>query len=94
LFALLAGPECPVVAGRRGALSSVFLSHQDTSKESNVSKYALKDLIELWEAEKISLEQAIGQILLWLQELQQQIYDLEKRGARGERQEAGGEGGE
>ena len=66
-----------------------------------MSKYSLKDLIKLWKAEKISQEQAIGQILLWLQGLQQQIYKLEKQrqppersgrgGARGKGQEAGGE---
>jgi hypothetical protein len=55
-----------------------------------MSRYPLQELIELWKVERISQEQATGQILLWLQELQQQIYELERRGARGVERGAGG----
>ena len=53
--------------------------------------HSIEELIKLWETERITQERVIGQILLLLQGLQQQIYELERRGARGEGREARGE---
>jgi hypothetical protein len=50
-----------------------------------MSAHSIKELIKLWAAERITQERIIGQILLLLQGLQQQIYELEKRVARSER---------
>jgi len=62
--------------------------------------HSIEELLRLWETERITQERVIGQILLLLQGLQQQIYELERRVARGddsprstaagERQGAGG----
>jgi len=44
-------------------------------KKRNV--YALPDLIKRWEREELTVEQAIGQILLWLDDLGERIQRLE-----------------
>lgn len=44
-----------------------------------MSNYKLDDLINLWEREKLTSEQAIGQILLTLRSLSEQIRELERR---------------
>ncbi len=44
-----------------------------------MSAYPLKDVIKLWGAEKLTQEQAIGQILLLLQGLQKRLDELERR---------------
>lgn len=44
-----------------------------------MSTYDLQDLIHLWETERITLEQALGQILLHLQALLERLEALEQR---------------
>jgi chromosome segregation ATPase len=41
--------------------------------------YGLDGVIKAWEQEQLTTEQAIGQILLLLQELQERIRSLEQR---------------
>jgi len=41
--------------------------------------YSLEELIRLWRQEKLTPEQAIGQILLLLRELQRRLQELEQR---------------
>jgi hypothetical protein len=50
-----------------------------------MSAHSIEELIKLWETERITQERITGQILLVLRGLQQQIYELERRVARGER---------
>lgn len=44
-----------------------------------MSNYNLDELITLWEREKLTTEQAVGQILLILSSLSQRIRELERR---------------
>jgi hypothetical protein len=44
-----------------------------------MGNYNLDELITLWEREKLTTEQAVGQILLMLRALSEQIRDLERR---------------
>jgi hypothetical protein len=44
-----------------------------------MGSYNLEDLITLWEREKLTTEQAIGQIILVLQALSERIRELERR---------------
>jgi hypothetical protein len=44
-----------------------------------MSAYPIKEIIKLWKAGKITQEQAIGQILLLLQEAQKRLDELENR---------------
>jgi len=41
--------------------------------------YGLKSVIQAWEQEQLTAEQAIGQILLLLQELEEQLCIIERR---------------
>ncbi|HMQ52975.1 MAG TPA: hypothetical protein PKE64_08125 [Anaerolineae bacterium] len=41
-----------------------------------MKKYELKELILRWQREELTSEQAIGQILLWLEELAEAISQL------------------
>ncbi len=41
--------------------------------------YGLEGVIIAWEQGKLTTEQAIGQILLLLQELREQIHSMERR---------------
>jgi flagellar biosynthesis chaperone FliJ len=41
--------------------------------------YRLEQVIQMWETEKLTTEQAIGQILLHLQTLAQQVRELEHK---------------
>ena len=41
------------------------------------NQYPLKELVKRWEREELTVEQAIGQILLWLDDLSEQIAQLE-----------------
>lgn len=43
-----------------------------------MSAYKLEELIRLWTAEKVSVEQAIGQILLLIQERDGRLRELER----------------
>jgi hypothetical protein len=65
-----------------------------------MSAYKLEELIRLWTAEKVSVEQAIGQILLLIKERDGRLRELERRirtlrqaldggGGRGTRQASG-----
>ncbi len=54
------------------------------------SRYTLKELISMWARERISQEQAIGQILLQLEHLAQRLEAVERqvnrtRGTEGSR---------
>ena len=40
-------------------------------------KYTLPELIKLWEREELTVEQAIGQTLLWLTALSDRVTRLE-----------------
>jgi hypothetical protein len=42
-----------------------------------MKRYAIADLIQKWEREELTLEQAIGQILLWLDFLSKRMAKLE-----------------
>jgi len=44
-----------------------------------MSNYNLDELINLWEREKLTTEQAVGQMLLMLRSLSEQIRELERR---------------
>ena len=44
-----------------------------------MGSYNLDELITLWERDKLTTEQAVGQILLKLRSLSQQIRELERR---------------
>lgn len=44
-----------------------------------MGSYNLDELITLWERDKLTTEQAVGQILLMLRSLSQQIRDMERR---------------
>lgn len=47
-------------------------------KETSVmKKYPLEDLVKRWEREDLTLEQAVGQILLWLLNLAERVTKLE-----------------
>ena len=41
--------------------------------------YGLEGVIRAWEQEQLTSEQAIGQILLLLQELEERLRDIERR---------------
>jgi hypothetical protein len=42
-----------------------------------MKKYSLSELLKLWELEELTIEQAVGQILLWLITLAERIAKLE-----------------
>jgi hypothetical protein len=42
-----------------------------------VKKYPITELIKKWEREEITVEQAIGQLLLWLATLVERLAKLE-----------------
>jgi hypothetical protein len=42
-----------------------------------MKRYTLQELVKLWEREEITLEQAVGQILLWLVALAERVTKLE-----------------
>jgi hypothetical protein len=44
-----------------------------------MGSYNLDELITLWEREKLTTEQAVGQILLILRSLSQRVHELERR---------------
>ena len=44
-----------------------------------MGKYNLDELITLWEREKLTTEQAVGQILLVLRALNERIHELERQ---------------
>lgn len=44
-----------------------------------MKKYELTDLIKRWEREEMTVEQAVGQILLWLNTLSERVTKLENR---------------
>ena len=44
-----------------------------------MGSYNLDELITLWEREKLTSEQAIGQMLLLMQSLNRRIRELERR---------------
>jgi hypothetical protein len=41
--------------------------------------YGLESVIQLWEREQLTTEQAVGQILLLLQEFEERLHRLEQR---------------
>lgn len=52
--------------------------------------YPLEELVHKWGRSELTVEQAIGQILLQLQRLERRIVTLERGGTRGETETAGG----
>ncbi len=52
-----------------------------------MSAHPLKDVIKLWEVEKLTQEQVIGQILLLLQEIHERLGELERRQSASRRAE-------
>jgi hypothetical protein len=50
-----------------------------------MGNYNLDELITLWEREKLTTEQAVGQILLMLRELSDRIGELERHRWRREK---------
>jgi hypothetical protein len=47
-------------------------------EEWKMGSYSLDELVTLWEREKLTTEQAIGQILLILRSLTERVRDLER----------------
>ncbi len=43
------------------------------------NKYPLTDLVKRWEREELTVEQAVGQILLWLIFISKQIARIEAK---------------
>jgi len=41
--------------------------------------YGLKNVIRAWEQEKLTTEQAVGQVLLLLQEIEERLCAIERR---------------
>ena len=44
-----------------------------------MSQYNLQQFIKLWAQERLTVEQAVGQLLLHIQELSERVGKLEKR---------------
>lgn len=44
-----------------------------------MKKYDLTDLIKRWEREELTVEQAVGQILLWVGALSERVTKLEAK---------------
>jgi len=44
-----------------------------------MKRYALPELIKRWEREEVTIEQTVGQILLWLERLSAQLEKLERK---------------
>ena len=44
-----------------------------------MGSYSLDELITLWEREKLTTEQAVGQILLVLRSMSERVRELERR---------------
>ena len=42
------------------------------------SQYPLSDLMKRWAREELTVEQAIGQMLLWLTDLSERLVNLER----------------
>lgn len=55
------------------------------------SRYTLKELISLWARERISQEQAIGQILLQLEHVSHRLAAVEKKMNQNRRLADGGD---
>ncbi len=53
-----------------------------------MSNYNLDELITRWEHEKVSTEQAVGQVLLLLRSLDERVEELERWRRRQEKGEA------
>lgn len=47
-----------------------------------MKKYPLSELAKRWEREDLTVEQAIGQILLWLASLSERVDKLEATGQK------------
>ncbi len=47
-----------------------------------MSRYPIEELVKMWATEKITIEQAIGQIILQLQELTRRVLELERANRR------------
>ena len=54
-------------------------SQAHNSEEEQMGSYNLDELIVLWEREKLTTEQTVGQILMTLRSLHQRIRELERR---------------
>jgi hypothetical protein len=50
-----------------------------------MSAYDLNRLIQLWTADNLSTEQAVGQILLQIQALSERVNELERKMERGQK---------
>jgi len=57
-----------------------------------MSTYGLERVIHMWSVDKLTAEQAIGQILLLMQEMEERVKELERR-ADAQRVRGTGEGG-
>ncbi len=42
------------------------------------NKYNLDELLKRWEREELTLEQAIGQLFLWVSDLAERVQQLER----------------
>jgi hypothetical protein len=62
---------------RRGARLAGFLVPPSRAfrKEPKVSNYTIEELIARWKREELTIEQAIGQILLLLKEQDQRLRE-------------------
>jgi len=65
----------------RGPLSDTATDHglrTTDTKERTVSHYTIDELIELWRREKLTAEQAIGQILQVLRAQEQRLREVRR----------------
>lgn len=54
-----------------------------------MKKYDLPELVKRWEREELTVEQAVGQIMLWLNTLSERITQLESNRRKGQRPKSG-----
>ncbi len=62
------------VVGRAAAVGATLESREDV-----MGTYGLQEVIRRWERGKLTTEQAIGQILLLILELEWQVQELERQ---------------
>ena len=67
----------PIIADTRQQAKEVKV--RLSNWEVSMNPYELKEVLKMWEQEKLTPEQAIGQMLLHLQALAQRLGQVEQR---------------
>jgi len=57
-------------------------THSCASQESIMGTYGLRSVIQMWELEQLTTEQAVGQILQLMADIEKRVGDLERRYSR------------